>query len=499
MGLSTILRSIVIAILLFSEFGLINCDEDLEFPEGFVLGAATAAYQIEGAWNVSDKSENQWDHFTHSGKGVIVGNATGDVACDSYHKYEEDVAMLKKLGFQSYRFSISWSRILPSGFPNKISKVGVDHYNKLIDALLANNIEPLVTIYQWDHPQVLEEYGGWTNELMVDWFSEYARVIFREFGQKVKLFATLNEPDSVCLIGYSLGINAPGKKLDGIGTYLCMHNMLKAHARAYHIYKKEFEPSQKGKVGIVINTMSFYPKDHDNVGADEIAYQFKNGWQLDPIFSERGDYPELMKEMVANKSKAGGFPSSRLPEFSREWVDYIRGASDFLGINYYTANLVEYGTIGPDPSYTRDQGVIRTFDPSWKRAASIWLFQVPQSFGDILRRFARDYKNMTFFITENGMSDKGEMNDNDRIQFYHDYIKSMLTAMKEYGVNVKRYYTWSLMDNFEWSSGYSERFGIVHVNFTDPNRTRTWKKSAYWWQQVIRQRKLLPDVNVTVA
>ncbi|XP_012287125.1 myrosinase 1 [Orussus abietinus] len=499
MGLYSMLRSIVIAIFLFSEFGLINCDEDLQFPEGFVFGAATASYQVEGAWNVSDKSENQWDRFTHSGKSVIVGNATGDVACDSYHKYEEDVAILKQLGLQSYRFSLSWSRILPTGFPNKISKDGVAYYHRLIDALLSNGIEPMITIYHWDHPQTLEDYGGWTNELMVDWFADYARVVFQEFGQKVKLFATLNEPDSVCISAYARGIHAPGKVLNGIGDYLCMHNMLKAHARAYHIYKKDFEPTQKGEVGIVINVKGFYSKDTENEGAEEVSYQFKNGWQMDPIFSEHGDYPRLMRELVADKSKAGGFPRSRLPEFSREWVDYIRGSSDFLGVNYYTANVVEYGTVGPDPSYFRDQGVNEYFHPSWKPTASDWLYQVPQSFGKTLRRIARDYKNIPLYITENGMSDVGEMNDDHRIQYYHDYIKSMLLAMKEEGVNVKRYYLWSLLDNFEWHNGYSERFGIVHVDFEDPNRTRTLKKSAYWWQQVVKQRKLLSNVSVNRA
>ncbi|XP_023289585.1 myrosinase 1-like, partial [Orussus abietinus] len=401
--------------------------------------------------------------------------------------------------FQSYRFSLSWSRILPTGFANKISQDGIAYYHKLIDALLAKGIEPLITIYHWDHPQILEDLGGWTNELMVDWFGDYARVVFHEFGPKVKLFATLNEPDSVCISGYAEGAQAPGKVLNGIGDYLCMHNMLKAHAKAYHIYDKEFRSLQNGDVGIVINVGGFYPKTEEDRDAAEIAHQFKNGWQLSPIFSEQGDYPKLMKEILANKSEEGGFTKSRLPVFSQEWIDSIRGSADFLGMNYYTAHLVEFGTTGPDPSYYRDQGVTESFDPSWKPTASNWLYQVPQSLGDSLIRISRDYKNPLIYITENGMSDLGDTNDPDRIQFFHDYIKSMLLAINDHHVNVKRYYLWSILDNFEWERGYSERFGIVHVDFEDPNRKRTWKKSAYWWQQVTRHRKLLSNISVNVV
>ena len=199
-------------------------DEYLKFPPNFLFGAATAAYQVEGAWNVSDKGESTWDRYVHDGTGRVYNNDTGDVATNSYYQYKEDIAILKKLGFNSYRFSVSWTRILPTGFSNNISKDGVQYYHNVINELIANNIEPILTIYHWDHPQVFEDMGGWTNGEIVDWFGDFARVVFREYGSKVKKFIPINEPIAVCKNGYSLGIHAPGKKLymDSANTCACI-------------------------------------------------------------------------------------------------------------------------------------------------------------------------------------------------------------------------------------------------------------------------------------
>ncbi|XP_012287227.1 myrosinase 1 [Orussus abietinus] len=466
-----------------------NKTDYLQFPEGFILGAASSAYQIEGAWKVSDKGESQWDYYAHKGN-TIYDNSTGDIACDSYYKIKEDVALLKKLGFDTYRFSLSWARILPGGFANKVSKDGLDHYKKVVDELLANGIEPMVTIYHWDHPQVLEEYGGWQNEKMVDWFAQYARLVFREFGDKVKMFATINEPTVICLMGYGMRKHAPGKTLPGIGDYNCVHNLLKGHAAAYRIYDKEFRPAQNGRIGLALNLVAHYPKTMKDILAAEIAHQFKNGWTLHPIFSKKGDYPSTMKTIVGIRSSVGGYPTSRLPKLSQEWIDTIRGSADFLGINQYSGNIVEFGTEGSDPSFIRDQGVIISTDPSWEQSASDWLSIVPESMGDILRKVAKEYNNPVIYITENGLSDLGEIDDDKRIKYYREYLKQMLLAVNRDGVNVKGYYIWSFLDSFEWDRGYSERFGIVSVNFTDPNRRRTLKKSALWWENILRTRRL---------
>lgn len=462
----------------------------LKFPPNFLLGAASAAYQIEGAWNLSDKGESTWDHFTHLKANHIFNNENGDVAADSYHKYKDDVALLKEIGFKSYRFSVSWPRILPNGFANKVSKDGVQYYHNLIDELLKNNIEPLMTLYHWDHPQVIEDAGGWMNEEMVYWFGDYARVIYREYGSKVKKFIPINEPISFCKDGYSHGKDAPGKTLNGIGEYLCMHNVIKAHARAYRIYETEFKQIQKGDVGFLINLWAYMPKTPTDQNAADISFEFNVGWTMHPIYSKEGDYPAIMKTIIANKSKEQGYPRSRLPTFSPDEIKYIRGTSDFLAVNHYTTRLVTLGSMGKVPSHENDMGVLEHIDKSWKTSASTWLMVVPEGFRYILRQLANNYDNPLMYITENGVSDHGSLNDDERIEYYREYLKQMLLAIYEDGVNVRGYILWSLTDNFEWSRGYSEHFGIVSVNFKDPNRPRTLKKSASWWKKIIADGKI---------
>ncbi|XP_033317128.1 myrosinase 1 [Bombus bifarius] len=465
-------------------------DKYLKFPPNFLFGAATASYQIEGAWNVSDKGESTWDRFVHDGRGRVYNNDTGDIAANSYYQYKEDIAILKKLGFNSYRFSVSWTRILPTGFPNKISKDGVQYYHDVINELIANNIEPLLTICHWDHPQVLEEMGGWLNDEMVDWFGDYARVVFREYGSKVKKFIPINEPIALCKNGYSLGIHAPGKTLHGFGEYLCMHNVLKSHARAYRIYESEFKKNYGGQVGVLINLSAYMPKNPESADAAETSFQFNVGWSMHPIYSKEGDYPLVMKELVANKSAEQGYMKSRLPTFDAEWIKYINGTSDFMAVNHYTSRLVATGTMGRVPSQENDQGVIETIDSLWKSSATDWLKVVPEGFRYILRQLATNYGNPPMYITENGVSDHGALNDDDRIFYYREYLRQMLLAIHVDGVNVKGYMLWSLLDNFEWDRGYSEHFGIVSVDFKDPKRPRILKKSASWWQNVIAAGKI---------
>lgn len=253
-----------------------NAAVNLTFPEGFLFGTATASYQVEGAWDEDGKGENIWDNWTHNFPDVIKNQDNGDVACDSYHKYLEDVENLRYLGVQTYRFSLSWSRLLPSGFTNEINQAGFEYYNNLIDALIENGITPLVTLYHWDLPQPLQEIGGWPNPILEELFGQYARVAFTLYGDRVKYWFTFNEAKQTCQQGYGIGAMAPGYHSAGIGEYLCAHTVLKAHARAYHIYDTEFRDVQKGKVSLVVDTDWFEPASNstEDIEAAERKIQF---------------------------------------------------------------------------------------------------------------------------------------------------------------------------------------------------------------------------------
>ncbi|KAI4491153.1 hypothetical protein M0802_010374 [Mischocyttarus mexicanus] len=475
-------------------------EEYLRFPPNFLLGAATSAYQIEGAWNVSDKGESVWDRFTHEGNGIIFNNETGDVACDSYNKFREDISLLKQIGAKAYRFSLSWTRIIPNGFSNNVSKDGIAHYHNLIDELLANDIEPIVTIYHWDHPQVLEDAGGWLNSLIIDWFVDYARIVFTEYASKVKKFIIVNEPTINCVIIYSMGFFAPGKpSLRGTGEYVCVHNMLKAHAIVYRMYQKEYKNAYNGSLGVSLNAINFYPKQKGDLESAEVAFQFANGWILHPVYSEKGDYPEIMKQKIAMKSQQQGYPRSRLPEFDDYWINYIRGTSDFIAVNHYTSQVVEPGVEGIEPSFLNDQGLLQDQDPTWESTISPWLKVVPEGFSMVLRKLATEYNNPLMYITENGVSGNNSLDDEQRINYFKNYLKEMLICIHRDKINIKGYLIWSFLDSFEWDRGYSEPFGIIHVNFTDPERKRTLKKSAHWWKKVMKYRslKIPSDENVT--
>ncbi|XP_023245728.1 myrosinase 1-like [Copidosoma floridanum] len=479
---------------------------DLSFPDGFLIGCSTSAYQIEGAWNISDKGENAWDRFTHSKPWKIVDNSSGDVACDSYHKYKEDVEALKKLGMDFYRFSLSWTRILPTGHSNVVSEDGIEYYNNLINELLKHNITPFVTIYHWDHPQKFQDMGGWSNEAMVNWFGDYARVVFRAFGDRVKIFSTINEPHDVCRQdilhkgSFSLALGATNNKnvYSTETEYLCTHNIIKAHARAYHIYNEEFRSKQNGHIGIVLNTFYFYPVHKSDSISDEVAFQFAFDRYAHPIYSRDGDYPPLVKQRVAENSKFEGLERSRLPTFSKKWIKYIKGTFDFLGVNHYTSRLVEPAPRINYTIYPNDDGIIYSKDPAWPNTPSSWLQVVPEGLEDTLIKIKNKYGNVAVYVTENGISDNGILEDYQRIEYHYLYMASMFKAIKNHGCNVKGYSVWSLLDNFEWKVGYTERFGLFQVNFTDLNRTRIAKKSVDWFKDVLKNKRVMPPPTLTI-
>ncbi|XP_046742729.1 myrosinase 1-like [Diprion similis] len=459
------------------------CDfEYPTFPDGFKFGAAISSYQSEGAWNVSDKGVNDFDHWTHTCPECIGDRSNGDIACDSYHKYKEDVKLLRKIGFKFYRFSISWARILPSGLANNVSKDGIMYYKNFINELYMNGIEPLVTLYHFDHPQGLEDMGGWTNELMTQWFVDYANIIFTEFGPSVRIFITINEPSTLCT-GYQATYVAPSKPLGDVGYYLCMHNVLKAHAMAYHLYDKKFRPSQHGLISIAIACDGYTLNENNDVVSAETYFEFTCGIMAHPIFI--GDYPAIVKERLALVSKSQGYTVSRLPTFSPEWISYIKGTVDYFALNHYTSNLVS-----PDPDelhgiHNSDSGLLTNQHPSWPNSSSFWLRVYPDGFGNLLRKIKTDYNNPEIYVTENGFSDYGELQDYDRINYFRLYLKELIIAVTRDGCRISRYTVWSLLDNWQLAAGYAVSFGVVKVDFNSPNRERTLKLSAAWWADVI--------------
>nr|XP_024218512.1 myrosinase 1-like [Halyomorpha halys] len=438
---------------------------------------------------VTGKGENIWDRLVHTNPSVVANNDNGDVACDTYHKYKEDIQNMKTIGFQMHRFSLSWSRLFPDGFVTKPNPDGVRFYNDFIDELLKNGIKPMVSIYHWDLPQPLQDMGGWLNPLIVDIFGDYAREVYKLFGKKVKWWIPINEPMSIST-GYGSVHGAPMLNLHGIGEYLSVHNVLLAHAKAYRIYDKEFRSSQKGKVGLNLSDQFVLPKNASNpedVAAAERGNQFVFGWIGHPVYGKGGDYPAVMREYVDRKSKEEGYKQSRLPYFSKEEIETLKGSSDYLALNHYSCVLATTGATGETPSISRDQNIIKSIDESWTKSHCDWLLIVPEGFKKTLRWLRREYDNPEIFITENGFcGSDNEDDDKLRIEYIKKYLSELIAAIKE-GSKVIGYNHWSLMDNFEWLDGYTSKFGLMRVDFKDPNRTRTFRNSASLFNQIIKQ------------
>ncbi|RZC33947.1 Glyco hydro 1 domain containing protein [Asbolus verrucosus] len=403
--------------------------------------SASSWLKVEGGWNEDGKGENIWDHLCHTNPDFVFNSDNGDIACNSYHKYKEDVTMLKEVGVDYYRFSLSWSRILPKALAGTpINQAGVDYYRNLTKELLDNNIEPMVTIFHWDLPEPLQDIGGWPNPELEDHYAYYARVVFEELGDLVKIWLTFNEPKQTCLEGYGTGNLAPGITASGVADYKCAHTLLKAHAKAYHIYDKEFREAQQGTVSLVADTTWFEPatdSDQDKEAAER-ALQFSYGWYINPVVN--GNYPQVMIDRIDEKSKQQGYPESRLPKFTTEEMDYIKGTYDFIALNSFTTLYTAWlddGNIS-DVNYYSDLNV------------------APWGLRKLVNWVSSTYKNPEIFITENGFSDKGGLEDDGRVNYYREYLSNLLEAILYDGVNVTRFTAWSLMDNFEWDRGYRQ-------------------------------------------
>jgi lactase-phlorizin hydrolase len=459
------------------------------FPEGFEWGTATASYQIEGGVYEDGRGQSIWDTFSKT-PGKVKNGDTGDVACDSYHQYPKDTELLKQLGVQRCRFSIAWPRIMSDGTLATLNPAGIAYYNKVIDALLGAGIQPMVTLYHWDLPQDLQSRGGFINPDFADWFDDFARVCFREFGDRVKQWITFNEPICTVWLGYGNGAHAPGVKDPSKSTFQAAHNLIRAHARAYRTYCAEFKPTQKGVCGITINNDWEAPKDESNpadVAASEKVLQCKLGWYANPIFGD-GDYPQVLKDQMVDVTKALKLPKNPLPEFTEEEKKLNKGSSDFFGLNHYTTRLISPsdGPIEPSSEAGMFQ-VTEEVDPAWSRGQSSWLFVVPWGIRRLLAWVSKTYNNPPIYVTENGISDgSGDLKDTARVNYYKSYINEVLKAINEDKVDVRGYCAWSLLDNYEWAEGYSEKFGLTRVDFDDPKRTRTPKESFSYYAQIVK-------------
>ncbi|MEQ2262647.1 hypothetical protein XENORESO_018298 [Xenotaenia resolanae] len=459
-----------------------------EFPQGFLWSTATASYQIEGGWRADGKGLSIWDKFAHTPLRIFE-NDNGDIACDSYNKIDEDIAILKQLRVNHYRFSISWTRILPDGTKNYINEAGFSYYDRLVNALLAANIQPHVTLYHWDLPLALQNVGGWENDTIVERFRDYADIIFSRLGDRVKLWVTINEPYNVAMVGHGYGVAAPGISFrPGTLPYIVGHNLIKAHAEAWHLYNDKYRAKQNGKVSITINSDWSEPRNpykQEDIDAARRVIQFYIGWFAHPIFN--GDYSEMMKTIIRERSLAAGLTQSRLPEFTPEEIKRIKGTYDYFGFNHYTTVLafpVEYGNL---QHYDGDRGAGTTADRAWLNSGSGWLKITPFGLRRILNFIKEEYGNPMIIITENGISERGpvDLKDSHRSYYYEKYINQMLKANLLDGVDVRGYTTWSLMDNLEWATGFAERFGHFYVNRSDPKLPRVAKESVSFFSTII--------------
>ncbi|EEC77466.1 hypothetical protein OsI_16288 [Oryza sativa Indica Group] len=470
------------------------------FPKGFIFGTASSSYQYEGGAAEGGRGPSIWDTFTHQHPEKIADRSNGDVASDSYHLYKEDVRLMKDMGMDAYRFSISWTRILPNGsLRGGVNKEGIKYYNNLINELLSKGVQPFITLFHWDSPQALEDkYNGFLSPNIINDFKDYAEICFKEFGDRVKNWITFNEPWTFCSNGYATGLFAPGRCSpwekgncsvgdSGREPYTACHHQLLAHAETVRLYKAKYQALQKGKIGITLVSHWFVPfsRSKSNNDAAKRAIDFMFGWFMDPLI--RGDYPLSMRGLVGN----------RLPQFTKEQSKLVKGAFDFIGLNYYTANYADNlpPSNGLNNSYTTDSRAnltgVRNGIPIGPQAASPWLYVYPQGFRDLLLYVKENYGNPTVYITENGVDEfnnktlplQEALKDDARIEYYHKHLLSLLSAIRD-GANVKGYFAWSLLDNFEWSNGYTVRFGINFVDYND-GRKRYPKNSAHWFKKFL--------------
>ena len=438
---------------------------DNSFPSHFLWGAATSAYQVEGSPLADGAGPSIWHRFSHT-PGLVANGENGDLACDHYHLYEADIALMRELGLNAYRFSVSWSRVFPEG-KGRVNEKGLDFYRRLVDALRAAGIQPMITLYHWDLPAALEDRGGWLNRNIARWFAEYATVMFRALDDRQPMWATLNEPWVVTDGGYLHGPLAPGHR-NLFETPIAAHNLLRAHGAAVAAYRA----SGKNRIGIVVNLEPKVPatdNDEDRQ-AVERADAYMNRQYLDPIFF--GSYP----------SQLGPLFGEAWPSFPESDFAEIRQPIDFLGINYYKRGVTRH-----EPGKIIERAV-EVKNPRAVYTETAWEVY-PPGLTDILLWVRQRYGKLPLYITENGAAfydpptAEGTVQDPLRVDYLRQHLRAAREALRR-GVDLRGYFVWSLLDNFEWALGYSKRFGIIHVDFQ--TQKRTLKASAQFYKEVIR-------------
>ncbi|MFZ5912197.1 MAG: GH1 family beta-glucosidase [Chloroflexota bacterium] len=435
-----------------------------KFPHNFLWGAATAAYQIEGAWNEDGKGESIWDRFSHT-PGRVTNGDTGDIACDHYHRYLDDVALMRRLGLKAYRFSTAWTRILPAG-RGRINAPGLDFYDRLVDALCAANIEPFLTLYHWDLPQVLHEEGGWTNRSVAYAFADYAALMVKRLGDRVKFWTTFNEPSVVMFDGYLVGEHAPGIQ-DARAAYQVGHHLVLAHGLAVQAMRG-VAPSLN--YGIVLNHWGQEPASDDpaDVAAADAAWNQGESLFLDAIF--KGYYSPQIYDMLGES----------IPVIQGGDMALIAQKLDYLGLNFYSRNV--YAATGPvDPV------------PGAEYTEMGWEVCAP-ALRRLLVKLNNEYHLPPIYITENGaafqdeVSADGKVHDPRRLDYLKQHFIQTRLAMQD-GVDVRGYFVWSLLDNFEWAHGYTKRFGLVRVDYE--TQARIVKDSGEWFSRVIASNSVV--------
>ncbi|KAK2648252.1 hypothetical protein Ddye_015741 [Dipteronia dyeriana] len=479
-----------------------------DFASDFLFGASSAATQIEGSAKDGGRGPSIWDAFVQKYPGGIRDGS--NKAIDSYRRYKEDLKLLKDLGVDSYRFSISWTRILPNGsLSGGVNQEGIYHYNSLINELIKYGIKPFVTILHFDSPQALEKkYGGPLSRSFVDDFKDYTEILFRTFGDRVKNWITINEPLIVAKYGYDLGfppqVRCTDRKTCKAGNsstepYIVAHNLLLAHATAFRLYTEKFQKKQGGQIGLTLLGQYYepYSESSDDKAAAKRAMDFELGWFAEPLVY--GDYPRIMREIVKD----------RLPTLSAEEKKLIKGSFDFIGINYYTSRYAKNIPIdlrATPISFSADESVNITADKNGvlmgpRAEGTRFIYIYPQGLQKILEFIKKEYQNPTIYITENGVTEKRNdslpvnvaLKDQHRINYVVQHLYRIRKAI-ENGVNVKGYFYWSIFDDFEWIDGYLARFGLYYIDYKN-NLTRIPKNSIRWYKGFLKCDKIKETSN----
>jgi beta-glucosidase len=435
------------------------------FPAGFLWGAATSAYQVEGSPLADGAGPSIWHRFVRT-PGLVSNGDNGDVACDHYRRMPADVALMKTLGLSAYRFSIAWARVIPEG-RGRVNPAGLGFYERLVDELLASGIHPSATLFHWDLPAALDDRGGWLNPDIADWFADYAQVMFRALGDRVPMWATLNEPWVVTDGGYLHGALAPGHR-NRFEAPIASHHLLRAHGKAVQVYRTE----AKQAIGLVVNIEPKYPASDSaaDLAATARADAYMNRQYLDPVLL--GAYPAELRDIFGEA----------WPEWSDADMALIRQPLDFVGINYYTRNVTRHD----DAAWPLRAAMVRQKQATYTETG--WEV-FPQGLTDTLRWFKQRYGPLPLYVTENGaafydppVAEGGRIDDPLRVDYFRKHLGAIAEAIRQ-GVDLRGYFAWSLFDNLEWSLGFTKRFGIVHVDFE--SQVRTPKASAAYYAQAI--------------